>query len=64
MTYGKSYAVPMKLFQNWLVTNFNPLPDGEVQALMWNAWLESYLVMHKIIRPVKQPDVIVWEDVS
>lgn len=45
MTYGKSYAAPMKLFQNWLVTHHNPLPSFEVQMLMWHSWLECYEVM-------------------
>lgn len=53
---GKSYANTQALFQNWLVTNFNPVPEGEIVMLMWAAWLESYLVMKQIQglgKPVK-----------
>lgn len=55
MSYGKSYAVPIKLFQNWLVTNHNPLPSFEVQMLMWHSWLECYKVMKA--KPVVVPDI-------
>jgi len=60
---GKSYAVPMKLFNNWLVTNFNPLPEGEVQALMWHSWLECSKVM-TATRKTNKELVEAWYDES
>lgn len=45
---GKSYAGQMTLFNNWLVKNYNPLPESEIVMFMWQAWLESYLVMKQI----------------
>lgn len=53
---GKSWEIPHKLFNNWLVTKFNPLPESEIVMLMWQAWLESYVVM-KQIRQLGKPHI-------
>lgn len=59
---GKSWVIPLTLFQSWLVKNYNPLPKSEIVMFMWQAWLESYLVM-KQIQGLGKPFVPACDDI-
>jgi hypothetical protein len=40
--HGKSWAQLHIIFQRWVVTSFQPLPDSETIDLMWYSWQKSH----------------------